>query len=257
MDDYDIRFGGVRRLYGVEGAARLGRAHVCVIGIGGVGCWAVEALARSGVGELTLIDLDEVCVTNVNRQIHALDGTIGQPKVEAMADRVRAISPTCRVHAVPDFFTESSAEDHLKPRYDFVFDAIDNVPNKCLLIARCREKDIPLLSAGGAGGRRDPAAIRVADLAFSTHDRLLQAVRKKLRQEFGFPQELKISFGVEGIYSVEPALYPHSDGSVCAQPEPGSDVRLDCESGYGTAAFVTGAFGFMAAARIVSTIAGG
>jgi tRNA threonylcarbamoyladenosine dehydratase len=255
MDDFEIRFGGLRRLYGNEGAARLRRAHVGVFGIGGVGCWAVEALARSGLGELTLVDLDEVCVSNVNRQIHALAATIGQSKVEVMAERVRAISPDCRVQAIQEFFTASSAETLLQPRYDFVFDVIDQVSNKCLLIALCREKKLPLITSGGAGGRRDPGAIRVADLAFSTHDRLLQVVRKKLRDDFGFPQDLKQPFGMECVYSRELAVYPHSDGTVCARPEPGADVRLDCESGYGTAAFVTGAFGFAGAARIVSAIA--
>ncbi|HWY78608.1 MAG TPA: tRNA threonylcarbamoyladenosine dehydratase, partial [Verrucomicrobiae bacterium] len=163
MSDLDERFGGIARLYGPEGLARLRRAHVCVVGIGGVGSWAVEALARSGVGELTLIDLDDVCVSNVNRQLHALDGQIGRPKVEVMAARACAINPECIVHPIAAFFTQANAKELLTPRFDYVLDAIDSSSKKCLLIASCREMGIPVLTAGAAGGRRNPALVRVAD----------------------------------------------------------------------------------------------
>lgn len=255
MSDFDQRFSGIQRLYSADGLQRLRQAHVCVVGIGGVGSWAVEALARSGVGELTLVDLDEVCVSNVNRQLHALDGEIGQTKVEVMARRVRAINPECVVHTVPEFFTAATMDEIMKPSFHGVIDAIDHVPNKCLLISRCREMKIPLVTTGGAGGRRDPTAIRITDLALTTHDGLLQAVRKKLRDEFGFPREMKKLFGVDCVFSAEPQVYPQTDGTVCAQRETGSDLRLNCDSGYGTAAFVTGTFGFAAAARMVAKIA--
>lgn len=257
MSDFDQRFSGIKRLYASDGLDCLRRAHVCVIGIGGVGSWAVEALARSGIGELTLIDLDEVCVSNVNRQLHALDGEVGKPKVEVMAQRARAINPACKVHAVPEFFTESNAQEILKTHFDYVLDAIDNVTNKCLLIALCRDKGIPIVTTGGAGGRRDPTAIRVADLTLTNHDRLLQAVRKKLRDEFGFPREAKKLFNVECVFSAEPQVYPQFDGTVCAQREENSDLRLNCDSGYGTATFVTGTFGFVAAARVVEGLVKG
>jgi tRNA A37 threonylcarbamoyladenosine dehydratase len=178
MSDFDFRFGGIGRLYNPAGLARLRAAHVCVIGIGGVGSWAAEALARSAIGQLTLVDMDEVCVSNVNRQLHALNPAIGLPKVQVMAERIHAINPECRVHALPEFFNESTADAILSERFDFVIDAIDNVPNKCLLMARCRQKAIPIVTAGGAGGRRDPSAIQTADLAFTGHDGLLRAVRK-------------------------------------------------------------------------------
>lgn len=254
MSDFEQRFSGIQRLYGAMELERLRRAHVCVVGIGGVGSWAVEALARSGIGQLTLVDLDEVCVSNVNRQLHALDGEVGKTKVEVMAERSRAINPECIVHSLPEFFTEANADRILGTRFDAVLDAIDNVPNKCLLIARCRERNLPIVTTGGAGGRKDPTRIRVADLALTTHDALLQAVRKKLRDDFGFPREPKKVFGVDCVFSDEPQVYPHSDGSVCAKREAGSDLRLNCESGYGTASFVTGTFGFVAAAQVMAAL---
>ena len=168
---------------------KLRAAHVCVIGIGGVGTWAAEALARSGVGALTLVDLDEVCVTNINRQLHALTETIGRAKVEVMAERIRAINPDCRVTAEQKFFNGQTAAELLAPKFDFVLDAIDSVTNKVLLLAGCREKNLPVVACGGAGGRRDGTQIRAADLAKVTHDRLLAEVRRNLRKEFHFPAD--------------------------------------------------------------------
>jgi len=247
MKDDDLRFGGVARLYGTAGLQRLLRANVCVIGLGGVGSWAAEALARSGIGRITLVDLDDICLSNVNRQLHALDGAIGRPKVEVMAERIRAIHPACQTRAMAEFFTETTAGQILENRFDYVLDAIDQVTNKCLLIARCCQDKIPIVCAGGAGGRRNPAAIRVADLAHSSYDPLLQQVRKKLREEHEFARDPKILFGVPCVFSTELAVAP---------PE-GSAGRVTCDNGYGTAAFVTGTFGFMAASCVVSKIAAG
>jgi tRNA A37 threonylcarbamoyladenosine dehydratase len=257
MSNYETRFGGVSRLFAAEGLERLRRSHVCVIGIGGVGSWAVEALARSGVGTLTLVDLDDICVTNVNRQLHAVEGEVGNTKIDAMARRVAAINPECSVRPVHAFLTEASAAEILGPRFDYVLDAIDSPSKKCLLIAACRERGIPVFVVGGAGGRRDPTALKISDLAFSTHDRLLAAVRSQLRGDFGFPRGEKKPFGVDCVYSTEPAVYPQADGTVCEKPEPGASLRLDCESGFGTACFVTGTFGFVAAGYVVRHIAGG
>lgn len=253
MKNYEARFGGIKRLFGVEAQERLRQAHVCVVGIGGVGSWAVEALARSGVGTLTLVDLDEVCISNVNRQLHAVTGEFGKPKVEVMAARVRAIHPDAVVHPVHSLFTNANANDILATKYDHVLDAIDSPSLKALLIAGCRERGFPVLTTGGAGGRRDPTAIRVEDLARTSHDRLLLQVRRLLRSRHGFPRGDR-KFGIDAVYSPEAPLYPARDGSVCAKPEAGTNLRLDCRSGYGTACFVTGAFGFAAAARIVKQI---
>jgi tRNA A37 threonylcarbamoyladenosine dehydratase len=222
-----------------------------------VGSWIVEALARSGVGRLTLVDLDEVCVSNVNRQLHALNADVGRAKVEAMATRVHGINPECEVRPSMEFFTAINADTLLSTPYDFVVDAIDSLTNKCLLIAKCREAEIPVITCGGAGGRRDPTQARVADLAFTSHDRLLQKVREKLRKEFGFPRGEK-KFGVPAVFSPEPPVFPDGNGSVCAQRPAsanGESLKLNCESGFGTATFVTGTFGFVAAAHVVQAIA--
>src|SRR5580693_700573 len=184
MSDFETRFSGIARLYGQNGLAKLRAAHVCVVGIGGVGAWAAEALARTGIGALTLVDLDEVCASNINRQLHALTETVGRAKVEVMAERIRAINPDCRVTAEQQFFTEQTAAELLAPKFDFVLDAIDSVTNKVLLLANCRRKNLPVVACGGAGGRRDGTAVRLADLAKVTHDRLLAEVRKNLRKEF-------------------------------------------------------------------------
>ncbi len=249
------RFGGIGRLYGSAGLERLLHAHVCVIGIGGVGSWTVEALARSGVGALTMIDLDDVCVTNVNRQLHALDGQIGRPKVEAMADRVRLINPECRVNAVAEFFTSSSAERLLEGGYDFVVDATDKLTNKCLIITTSLERAIPVLTVGGAGGKQDGTAVRVVDLAQSVQDELLRQVRRKLRRDHGIAREQGAVFGVPCVYSAEKPLYPWANGTCSTEPEPGSSLRLDCASGFGTATHVTAAFGLAAAGEVVGRIA--
>lgn len=242
-------------MFGTPGLERLRRAHVCVVGLGGVGSWAVEGLARSGIGELTLVDLDDVCISNVNRQLHAVVGELGKPKVEVMARRVNAINPDCAVHPLHSFFLASNAEQILQNGFTAVLDAIDGVSVKCLLIAACREKHIPVVTVGGAGGRRDPTAIEVTDLAFSTHDRLLQEVRHGLRKHHKFPRG-DCAFGVDCVFSCEEPVFPTADGLVCTDRSASSDLRLDCNSGFGTAAFVTGAFGLAAAAQVVRQIVG-
>lgn len=256
MEQHEARFSAIARLYSAPGAERLRRAHVCVVGIGGVGSWAVEGLARSGIGRLTLVDLDDVCISNVNRQVPALTGEFGKPKVEVMARRVVAINPDCQVYPLQSFFLAANAQEILQAGYDYVVDAIDTPSLKALLIQRCRERGLRVITTGGAGGRRDPTAVEVHDLAFSTHDRLLRQVRKCLRRNAGFPPPGK-PFGVECVISREPPVYAHRDGSVCDHKDAETDLRLDCTSGYGTASFVTGTFGFVAASRVVAVIASG
>jgi tRNA A37 threonylcarbamoyladenosine dehydratase len=264
MSDSDFRFGGIARLYGRAGLERLRRSRVMVIGIGGVGSWAAEAIARSAVGSIILVDLDEVCVSNINRQLPAQNATLGQPKVEVMAARIRDLNPDCTVDARMEFFTESTAESLLALTPDFVIDAIDAVSNKCRLIAGCHARRIPVICCGGAGGRRDPTQVRVTDLARVTHDRLLGEVRKRLRQEFGFPRGEK-NFGIEAVCSAEVPVFPAADGTVCAQPDPvarsadsetpNAGPRLNCDWGYGSSTPVTGTFGFAAAGWVIRRIA--
>ncbi|HEX2852837.1 MAG TPA: tRNA threonylcarbamoyladenosine dehydratase [Opitutaceae bacterium] len=258
--DYGNRFGGVARLVGQAGLDRLRAASVCVIGVGGVGSWTVEGLARSGVGSLTLIDLDEVCLTNVNRQLPALDGQIGRAKVDVLKERVQLINPGCHVDATLEFFTEATVERLLAPKFDFVVDAIDNMTNKARLIAACRDRDLPCLTIGAAGGRSDPTQVEAGDLGDAENDLLLRQVRKKLRRDFGFlPGQTRgrMNFGVRCVWSGERPVFPWADGTCAAQPEPGSNLKLDCDTGFGTAVFVTGTFGLVAAGEVVKRIAAG
>lgn len=250
--EFERRFGGLGRLYGADGLGKLRAASVAVVGVGGVGSWTVEALARSGIGRLTLIDMDDVCVSNVNRQLPAMDGNVGRLKVEVLAERMRLINPLCEVTAEAVFFTQSSAERLLKDGFSVVVDAIDSVDNKCRLIAECRARGQKLVVCGGVGGIIDPCGIRHADLGKSRGDPLLAKVRKMLRRQYGFPHKEK--YGIDSVYSEELPRYPWADGTVCATKEPGSGTRLNCNEGFGTACFVSGAMGFAAAARAVEAI---
>lgn len=256
-EDYLSRFGGLGRLYGAAALPRLGAAHVCVVGVGGVGSWVVEALARSGVGALTLVDLDDVCLTNTNRQSHALAGSVGRPKVMVLAERVRAINPECRVTTHLEFFTAQSAERLLAAKADWLVDAIDGMTNKALLLAACVARGQPVLTVGGAGGRRDATRLRVGDLGEAQGDELLRLVRKKLRRDHGFAGGEGNRYGIPCVYSNERPVFPWANGMCAPEPEPGASLKLDCASGFGTGVFVTGAFGFAAAGEVVRRIAVG
>lgn len=246
------RFGGTQRLYGVRSTEWLSQAHFVVIGIGGVGSWAAEALARTAVGRLTLIDLDDVCVTNTNRQIHAMTETVGQMKVDVMADRIRSINPDCQVQTKHAFLTVDNIADHLDDAVDGVIDAIDSLKPKAALIAYCRRHKIPLVTTGGAGGQTDPTQIQVADLSRTRHDPLAAKTRQRLRKMYGFPAADKGKFGVDCVFSTEQLVYPQADGGVCAtKPGAGNSTRLDCASGFGASVMVTASFGMTAAAHLV------
>lgn len=255
-NDHEARFGGLGRLLGREALARLRRAHFGVVGVGGVGSWTAEALARGGAGAITLIDLDEVCVSNVNRQLHALDGQIGRPKVVVLAERIRAINPRCRVEAVQEFFVAGNAERLLAPAEPFsaVVDAIDSVAHKARLLAACAARGLPVVTTGGAGGKRDGTRLRLGDLGESGGDDLLRQVRKTLRKEHGFPGGEGHCYGVRAVWSTEAPVYPWADGTCAAAPEPGASTRLDCAAGLGAAVWVTAAFGFAAAQEAVRLV---
>ena len=251
------RFGGLGRLHGADSLEKLAAAHVAVIGLGGVGSWTVEGLARSGVGRLTLIDLDDVCVTNTNRQLPAIGGNHGRPKAEAMAERVRLINPECEVEVVMEFLTAANADRLLAPAFDVVVDAIDGTTNKTDLIAACVRLEKPCVTVGGAGGKRDATKIRAADLGDAWGDELLKLVRKKLRRDHGFARGEGHVYGVRCVYSDENPTYPWADGTCQAKPELGSNLKLDCASGFGTAVWVTGAMGLTAAQEAVDCIVAG
>ncbi|MCK9489717.1 MAG: tRNA threonylcarbamoyladenosine dehydratase [Xanthomonadales bacterium] len=242
-DDNAIRFAGIDRLYGRGSIARLAQAHVCIIGVGGVGSWTVEALARSGIGTLTLIDGDDVCLSNTNRQLPALMGHYGRAKVEVLAERAQAIFPDIRVHALERFLTPTSLSDLLGGGFDLVIDACDAFRVKVETIAWCRRRRQPLIVCGSAGGRSDPTRIQIRDLAISEQDAMLALVRKKLRQEFGFPRNPKRRFGVPVVFSLENVRYPQADGTVSGSRAQGSAGSLDCGGGLGAAMHVTAAFG--------------
>lgn len=243
------RFGGIDRLHGQGALNQLAAAHVCVVGIGGVGSWAAEALARSGVGRLTLIDLDHVAESNINRQIQAVTETLGQAKVLAMQARIAAINPACVVKTIEEFVTEENVAI-LLPDCDAVIDAIDQVRPKAAMIAHCRRLKIPIVTTGGAGGRSDPARLKVDDLSRTTQDALASKLRARLRKDYGFPRDPKKKFGVACVYSDEPIRRP--EAASCDIDEPGLQ-GLSC-AGYGSSVCVTAAFGFAAAARTVGIL---
>jgi len=184
--DSERRFGGIARLYGQQALERFAEAHVCVLGIGGVGSWAAEALARSGIGQITLVDLDHVAESNINRQGHALDSTLGKAKVSVMAGRIRDINPQCTVTEVEEFLTVENLETLLARPFDYTIDCIDGFRTKARLIAWCRSNKRRVITVGGAGGQTDPTRIRVADLSRTEHDALFSKTRKLLRQNYGF-----------------------------------------------------------------------
>lgn len=249
--DLERRFGGVARLYGNEGACRLRQAHACIVGIGGVGSWAAEAMARNGVGEITLIDLDMVAESNTNRQIHALGEVYGKAKVDAMAERIQSINPDCIVHCIEDFVTPDNVEQMLGQGYSIVIDAIDQVKAKAAMIAFCRRHKLPIVVAGAAGGQLDPTQIRIEDLSKTIQDPLLARLRSILRREYGFAKDGKKKFGIPAVFSTEPLRYPDKDASCDSERGP---AGLNC-AGFGSSVCVTSVFGMAAAAHALNLLA--
>ncbi len=245
--------------------ARLARAHVLVVGCGGVGSFAAEALARSGLGHITLVDFDLVCVTNSNRQLHAMRGNIGKPKVDVMAERLRLVHPTSRIDARVEFFEAENADAILEPRPDYVIDAIDNITAKAHLIATCRKREIPLVSSMGAAARLDPTRVKVDDLARTHHDPFAHHVREVLRQKHGWQFKASRPTGIPAVFTDEPPTAPSdlaydaaTDGFHCVCPQSDNDKHT-CEKRAridGSAAWLTGTFGLVAASVVVRELTG-
>ena len=249
--DFERRFGGVGRLYGQAALARFRAAHVCVIGVGGVGSWIVEALARSAIGKLTLIDLDNVAESNINRQIQALSGTIGQAKIGALAERIAQINPYCEVRQIEDFIAPDNLDQMIAGAgYDYVVDAIDSVKSKAAVIAYCRDHGLPVIVIGSAGGQTDATRIEVRDLSKTEQEPLLKMVRKRLRSEYGFPRSIKTKFQVDAVFSMEPLSLPETDASCDIDGVTG----LNC-AGYGSSVVVTATFGMIAAGHVLNKLA--
>jgi tRNA A37 threonylcarbamoyladenosine dehydratase len=263
------RFDRMGRLVGDPAMERLFRSHVLVVGIGGVGSFAAEAIARSGVGKVTLVDFDEICITNFNRQIHSLNGLVGEKKVEVMAERLRKVNPQAKIHAIPKFYNERLSNEIFDEAVavqgklpDFVIDAIDSVTPKCHLLAKCRKEGIPVVTSTGSGGKVDPTRVRIKDLGLTTVDPLAKAIRRILRDQYGFPETGE--FGIPAIYSEEPARapmelkYDNGKGFRCVCPQ-GQNEYFNCDNRnviLGNASFVTGAFGLACASRVVNELTG-
>ena len=224
VDNYEQRFGGIGRLYTPEGLARLRQAHVCVIGIGGVGSWVVEALARSGVGH------------------------IGKLKTEVMAERVKLINPECVVNIIDDFISSDNQAEYLNRGYDYVIDAIDNVKTKAAMIAYCKRNKIKIITIGGAGGQTDPSKIQIADLSKTIQDPLLAKVRSVLRKDFNFSQNPQRKFAVDAVFSSQPLIFPKM-GEGCE-----ISATMNCANGFGAATMITATFGFFAVSRAIDKL---
>ncbi|HPE62085.1 MAG TPA: tRNA cyclic N6-threonylcarbamoyladenosine(37) synthase TcdA [Thiolinea sp.] len=254
--DATRRFGGITRIYGQHGLLAFSRAHVTVVGVGGVGSWAVEALARSGIGALTLIDLDNVAESNINRQLPALDSTLGMAKIEVLRRRIHDINPQCHVSLIEDFIELETLEQLIDPTTDFVIDCIDSFRIKAGLIAWCRRRKIRIITLGGAGGQRDPGKIRLTDLARSQHDPLLARVRKQLRQEYSFSRNPRRRFDVPCVWSEEQMVFPDTDGNISHQrPNDGSMNGLSCAGGLGSVMTVTAGFALFAVSHVLEKLA--
>ncbi|MYM81729.1 tRNA cyclic N6-threonylcarbamoyladenosine(37) synthase TcdA [Duganella sp. FT50W] len=258
--DFERRFGGIARLYGAHALQRFRTAHICVVGVGGVGSWIVEALARSAIGELTLIDLDNVAESNINRQIQALSGTVGMAKITALAERIAQINPFCKVHQIEEFVDPDNVAQMIGVgQYDYLIDATDAVKAKAAMLAWARQHDLPVITIGSAGGKTDAAQISVRDLARTEQEPLLKKVRKIMRAQYGFPRGEKTKFHIDAVFSTEPLRYPET-GEACAVD---GDERattgvtgLNC-AGFGSAMVVTATFGMVCAGHALRQLADG
>jgi len=253
-NDFQQRFGGIQRLYGKQASEILQSLHVCVVGLGGVGSWAVEALARTGIGQITMIDFDTVTIGNINRQLPALSETVGEKKFAVLKQRVNSINPSCACQTIDDFLTSENLSTCLSTEhaYDYIIDAIDSITFKAEMIYYCKRNKIPIITTGGAGGLTDPTMVQVKDLSRTINDPLAAKVRSRLRSEHGFTRKPKRYFGVECVFSSQQPVYPKPDGSVSHEKPGIHGISLDCSMGYGAASFVTATFGNIAVARLIT-----
>ncbi len=258
MNNDDINplaFGGIARLYGTDAMDVLADMHVTIIGVGGVGSWAAEALVRSAVGNLCLIDLDDICITNSNRQIHTTINTVGQLKADTMKDRLININPSCKIDTRLNFINKYNLDDLIPKNTDYIIDAIDNAKVKASLVAYCKRIKINIITTGGAGGQLDPLKIIVSDLNKSWQDPLSAKVRNELRRNYGFSRNPKRVYGIECVYSTEQVRYPTDSGQVSFAKQTNSESnKLDCSQGLGASVMVTSTFGMVAASRVVNRL---
>ncbi len=249
------RFSRMELLAGAEGMARLADASVAIFGVGGVGSYAAEALARAGVGRLTLVDFDDICLTNVNRQIHALDGTIGKPKVQVMAERCRAIHPGVQVEPIKAFFQAENAGQLLERGYDYVLDCIDHITAKLHLIQSCRERELPIISSMGAANKLDPTKIAVADLFHTQKCRLARIIRKELRRR-GISSGVRVVYSTEEFRPLDPAGGACAENCVCPNQD---EQQWSCRHRrviLGSSSYIPPIFGLTMAGEVIRTLLG-
>lgn len=250
---YQARFGGINRLYGNDAVQLFHHSHIAVVGIGGVGSWAAEALARSGIGTITLIDMDEVCVTNTNRQVHALHNTVGEMKTDVMKARILDINPECDVNVIEDFVSLENVKALPWETWDGIIEATDSAAVKAAIIYQSKRHKKIIITTGAAGGKKDPTAIQIVDICRTTNDPLAAKVRNLLRRHYGFSKN-KRHYSIPCVYSVEKMQYPQADGSVCQTKSHMENVRLDCSGGFGAATMVTATFGFAATNKVMEKL---
>lgn len=249
------RFGGMGRLYGASALEIFERSHICVIGVGGVGSWVVEALVRSGIGAITIIDPDEVSESNINRQIVALDNTIGMGKAEVLLERAKLINSHCQIEVIETLLKPDNVRDLITNKFDYVIDAIDSARSKAALIVQCKSHKIKLVCIGGAGGKIDPTEIGIADLTRTHNDPLLAKTRSILRYDYNYSQNPKRRFKVDCVYSTEQLAYPMPDGTTTqAKPDAERALRMACDAGMGSATHITATFGFFAVGLVLKKI---
>ena len=252
----NIRFGGIARLYGQKALDNFQQSNVCVIGVGGVGSWIVESLVRSGIGKITMIDPDEVSESNINRQLVALDNTIGQGKAEVLKERVEQINPDCQVAIIEDLLKPDNVRDYISTDFDYVVDAIDSARSKAALIRFCKRNKIRIVCVGGAGGQIDPTQITIADLTRTHNDPLLAKTRSILRYDYGFSSNPKRKYQVPCVYSTEQLSYPLPDGGITqAKPDSERALRMACDVGMGSATHITATFGNFAVGLVLQKLA--
>ncbi len=250
-ETYTQRFSGISRLYGNAALTALSKAHIAVVGLGGVGTWAAEALARSGIGEITCIELDDICITNTNRQSHALQSNIGKQKNQVISDRLTDINPECIVHTVYDFLTKDNIPKYIGDQHHVIIDAMDATHIKTALVAYTSAKKIRLVTVGSSGGKINPQKVTVSDLYRTHTDPMLSKLRSLLYKKYNFSRERK-KFKVDAVYSTEQMIYPKPDGTVCMDKKVLQEgVKLDCAGGFGSSVMVTGTFGFIAAHKAI------
>lgn len=252
----NIRFGGIARLYGQQALETFQKSHVCVIGVGGVGSWVVESLARSGIGKITMIDPDEVSESNINRQLVALENTIGQGKAEVLKERIEQINPDCQITIIEDLLKPENVRDYISTDYDYVIDAIDSARSKAALIRFCKRNKIRIVCVGGAGGQIDPTQITIADLTRTHNDPLLAKTRSILRYDYGFSSNPKRKYQVPCVYSTEQLSYPLPGGGITqAKPDSERALRMACDVGMGSATHITATFGNFAVGLVLQKLA--